>query len=1152
MRKFDRKCACFPGILLLVLLLAVSNVSALDTPIPSSSYPDKSRVTAGLVVLYDFAAGSGSVVPDVSGVGSPLDLEIGNTGAVTWLPGGGLSLDSATIVRSTGPATKIIDAVTSTNAITVEAWLAPGSVYQSGPARIVTCSTDPTLRNFTLGQGVFNEGEDRYVMRLRTSLTSDNGIPETSTAEGSLTTDLTHVVYTRDAAGAVTFFLDSGLVQSGITGGTCSNWDANYAFALGNELTEDRPWLGSYFQVAVYDRALSVEEVGLNFAAGPQGLSLPSAPVIISSPVLVGALDQDYLYDVGARGYPAPAYSLLTAPTGMTIDAVTGFISWTPDALGDYPVEVVASNSEGSENQPFTVTVYPDYPIQIEVWHGLDQRIGHLGPAQADFNVLGKVSPAADVSSLAYQLNGGAFTDLTIGPDNTRLDDLGDFNADIPISLLQTGLNTVTVRAIKTTGLVSTVDVNVTLETGGDYLLPATISWGDVTDPQDVGQYVDGHWTLEEGGLGVVEAGYDRIFLVGTEDWQDYEALVPITINGVYPGETSGLGLLMRFTGHIVGGHRNWPDGQPKWGYQPFGGIGWLRWIDGITSEPTMQFYHGDWDAVDNFGNPTKMLLDPTALPFGAEEMTKSFDKFAVAIGDQYWMRMRCETQPDAPDGDGVTKYSWKIWSSSAQEPVDWSFQVTQESQYALRQGGLVLLAHHVDATFGDVQVTEIPEAISGVTNLTSTQVITGNPSGNVTLVDLSWTPSVDPNAVSVSVYRKGHDGVYPEYVGDLGPDLPLNPLAEGWELVDTVPVGTNVTTDLPATRDFWYYCAQANDSGGNPSAAVMTTGVLNYLLGDASDGGAPIADGDNLVSVPDLVLLGSHYFSSEGDGTGFYLNFLDFGPTHDMSVSGRPRADNRIDFEDLMVMAINYNKDATATEPPPLLMDAPPPSDRNSLTLDIPDLPGIGQTFAVDLVMIADGQVQGLQVPLLWDESVIEFVDFQSGPLLADQGGQTVLLTPLAGMADIALAGLRERGVSGVGTLAQATLRVIGAGAAGLQIGEIQARDGSNGSVTVGIGSVTDVPGDSVPPRVSVLHQNYPNPFNPLTTISFDLAVAGRVRISVYNIDGRLVQALADRVMSPGGHSVTWDARKHASGVYFYRLEAPGFSETKKMIMVK
>ena len=82
-----------------------------------------------------------------------------------------------------------------------------------------------------------------------------------------------------------------------------------------------------------------------------------SAPVITSAPVTQGTVGQAYAYDVEATGDPAPGYALTAAPTGMTIDAVTGVIDWTPDTAGDYAVTVEASNSQGSDSQSFSVSV---------------------------------------------------------------------------------------------------------------------------------------------------------------------------------------------------------------------------------------------------------------------------------------------------------------------------------------------------------------------------------------------------------------------------------------------------------------------------------------------------------------------------------------------------------------------------------------------------------------------------------------------------------------------------------------------------------------------------------------------------------------------------------------------------------------------------
>lgn len=82
-------------------------------------------------------------------------------------------------------------------------------------------------------------------------------------------------------------------------------------------------------------------------------------------------------------------------------------------------------------------------------------------------------------------------------------------------------------------------------------------------------------------------------------------------------------------------------------------------------------------------------------------------------------------------------------------------------------------------------------------------------------------------------------------------------------------------------------------------------------------------------------------------------------------------------------------------------------------------------------------------------------------------------------------------------------------------------------------------------------LSQNYPNPFNATTVISFGLPVDAQVRLDVYNILGQRVTTLKDEFMPAGTHSVSWNSDV-ASGVYFYRLQADEFTETRKMTLMK
>ena len=88
--------------------------------------------------------------------------------------------------------------------------------------------------------------------------------------------------------------------------------------------------------------------------------------------------------------------------------------------------------------------------------------------------------------------------------------------------------------------------------------------------------------------------------------------------------------------------------------------------------------------------------------------------------------------------------------------------------------------------------------------------------------------------------------------------------------------------------------------------------------------------------------------------------------------------------------------------------------------------------------------------------------------------------------------------------------------------------------------------------PTYTELHQNHPNPFNASTQMGYSLAEAGNVTLRVYDLAGRLVETLFDSHQEAGEHVVTWDASQVSSGVYFYKLTAGDYAETKRMMLVK
>ena len=88
-------------------------------------------------------------------------------------------------------------------------------------------------------------------------------------------------------------------------------------------------------------------------------------------------------------------------------------------------------------------------------------------------------------------------------------------------------------------------------------------------------------------------------------------------------------------------------------------------------------------------------------------------------------------------------------------------------------------------------------------------------------------------------------------------------------------------------------------------------------------------------------------------------------------------------------------------------------------------------------------------------------------------------------------------------------------------------------------------------------LYQNYPNPFNPSTTISYQLAAHGQVKLNVYDILGNEITTLVNEQKSAGNYQISWDGtdklgKKVTSGIYFYRLNTDNFVQTKKMIVLK
>lgn len=242
--------------------------SASFSVMPTSPTNKPTRVSNGLVALYEINEGSGDTINDSSGLNhDALHLSIADPNSIEWVAGG-ISIIQPTLFQSKGNVDNANQAIKHSNEFTIEAWVRPANTLQVGPARIVSISENKDSRNATLGQA-----GTRYDQRVRTNSTNNNGMrPEDPTSiitpkDVAHVTGHQHVVFTRDSLGDAKIYVDGKEIINQKWGGDFSNWTDAMPLVLVNEIGGSRPWLGELYLVAIFSRALSEEEVITNWKA---------------------------------------------------------------------------------------------------------------------------------------------------------------------------------------------------------------------------------------------------------------------------------------------------------------------------------------------------------------------------------------------------------------------------------------------------------------------------------------------------------------------------------------------------------------------------------------------------------------------------------------------------------------------------------------------------------------------------------------------------------------------------------------------------------------------------------------------------------------------------------------------------------------------
>jgi hypothetical protein len=366
--------------------------------------------------------------------------------------------------------------------------------------------------------------------------------------------------------------------------------------------------------------------------------------------------------------------------------------------------------------------------------------------------------------------------------------------------------------------------------------------------------------------------------------------------------------------------------------------------------------------------------------------------------------------------------------------------------------------------------------------------------------------------------------------------------------------------------RDIYYYSGFVHDWAGNYSV-VDGEGQdrsTNYYLPDLGSGmgNIPGTTGyDGNVNFDDLSFFSCLYFATSATWGTIDPNGAesDFGPTAGNKTYGAgnrlgiPTPDGVINFEDLMILAMNYEVVAPKLSAP---------ADAKRAKEFAVELQGqvVGDEMLVTVRLANDGRsVKGTSILMRYDPVYLAVKEVTGGTLFGPVGEfaffahkedeETVQI-------DAAALGV-DRTVDYSGDIGTIRFRVLKSGDTGLRFDGVKVRNGPNEELSIQTKLMEGVSTTVPLPTTYDIAQNYPNPFNPTTTIAYQVPEATHVTLEVYNVLGESVATLVDEQQAAGYYRVEWngkDSGQHSvsSGVYYYKMCAQGFVSIKKMILVK
>ena len=228
------------------------------------------RFDTGIIARWDFKEQTGMTAFDTSGVAPAMDLALEGPELMSSY---GIDVASGRAIATVDSSRKLFDRIASqdggSQGYSIEMWIANGNTTQEGPARIMTYSRSTGSRNFMLGQSLY-----QYSIRNRafTRDSNNNGNPTLITydVDQDAQSTLQHIVVTYDQLVGRRIYVNGVWTEDEdpIDAGRLWNWDPSHQLVLGNEVSNDRQWIGQIRFAAIFDRPLPLDAIRQNFEAG--------------------------------------------------------------------------------------------------------------------------------------------------------------------------------------------------------------------------------------------------------------------------------------------------------------------------------------------------------------------------------------------------------------------------------------------------------------------------------------------------------------------------------------------------------------------------------------------------------------------------------------------------------------------------------------------------------------------------------------------------------------------------------------------------------------------------------------------------------------------------------------------------------------------